>query len=218
MTAMPAGGWTLETLKVVVEAEITALERLMDSRSVAADARATEAQEAIKVGLAAAQTALAAAAALAKEAVTEAKAAHAAEHAALAMALSLAMLELKERLVEMNNFRKQIADERGDFVTRDRLSTAVDGVNAVVSAAVVTLTTQLQILESTSSAWQKAQDVRLGQIERVVQTPESQRATEARISQLETSRANLEGRLWALGVGLSILVVVVNFIFANVVR
>jgi hypothetical protein len=215
---MPETGWTLSTLKAVVDGEIAALGRVTDARFVAGDASAAESKEAIKVGLAAAQTALAAAAALAKEAVTEAKAAHAAEHAALAMALSLAMLELKERLVEMNNFRKQIADERGDFVTRDRLAQSVEGVNAIVSAAVVTLTTQLQILESTSSAWQKAQDVRLGQIERVVQTPESQRATEVRISHLETSRANLEGRLWALGVGLTILMFAVNFVFNNVIK
>ena len=49
-------------------------------------------------------------------------------------------------------------------------------------------------------------------------TQETQRATELRLSHLETSRANLEGRLWALGVGLSILVVAVNFVFANVIK
>jgi hypothetical protein len=142
-------------LKVIVENEITALEKLMDSRSAASDARATDGQEAIKVGLAAANTALAAAATLAKEAVGEAKAAHAAEHAALAMALALAMLELKERLAEMNNFRTQIAEERGDFVTRDRLSSAIVTMESALATAVLTFTALVQVDASKISILQQ---------------------------------------------------------------
>lgn len=144
----PTSGWTLETLRVVLEAEIKSLDQVTASRFVSGDTRATEAQEAIKVGLANAQRALDAAAVLAKDAVSEAKMAHAAEHAALAMALSLAMLELKERLAEMNNFRKQIADERGDFVTRDRLQSAVTTLEGALAASVALANTAHNLTEA----------------------------------------------------------------------
>ncbi len=140
--------WTLDTLKVVVEAEISALAQVTTSRFVAGDTRATEAQEAIKVGLANAQRALDAAAVLAKDAVGEAKIAHAAEHAAQAMALTLSTLELKERLVEMNNFRGQMAQERGDFVTRDRLQAEVKNMEGVITAAVATVTVSQALSDS----------------------------------------------------------------------
>lgn len=152
----PGSIWTVDTLKVVVDGELTAIDRRLTDSRAAADARATEAQEAIKVGLAAAQKALDAAAILAKDAVTEAKAAHAAEHAALAMALALAMLELKERLAEMNNFRKQIADERGDFVTRDRLATAVTTLEASIVAAIASFTTAIAVVDARVLVMEKA--------------------------------------------------------------
>lgn len=220
MALVPPGGspWTLETLKVVVESEIASLGRVTDARFVAGDAAAAESKEAIKVGLAAAQTALSAAATLAKEAVTEAKAAHAAEHAALAMALSLAMLELKERLSEMNNFRAQIAQERADYVTRDRMAAAVTTLEGALSAAVVTLTTRTSLLETASQAWQKQQDGRITLLEKDMMPLQTQARHESRLTALENSKANLEGRLWALGIGLGLLIVATQFIFGNFVR
>lgn len=185
MESVAAPKYTLDTLKELVENEIAALEKLMDSRSAASDARAIEAQEAIKVGLAAAQTALAAAAALAKEAVTEAKASHAAEHAALAMALALAMLELKERLAEMNNFRDQIAEERTDFVTRDRLAAAVSAMEGALAAAVVTFTSLIAL-----------QEVKIVTLQ----------------TQLADLRGRLTAYITALGVGVTVVELFLRFI------
>jgi hypothetical protein len=206
LNSAPSGGWTLETLKIVVDGEISALRGVTDARSVAADARASEAKEAVTVGLAAAQTALAQAAILAKDAVTEAKLAHAAEHAALAMALSLAMLELKERLSDMNNFRTQIDNERSDFVTRDRLQTAISGVEAALATMVVSLDARFRLLETTQAQAMLTQgsDLRLAL---------SHQATQ--IGVLERARSNLEGRFWAMGVGLAGFVVIIQFVFTN---
>lgn len=152
----PKSAWTLETLRVVLEAEIKSLDQVTASRFMAGDTRAGEAQEAIKVGLANAQRALDAAAVLAKDAVSEAKAAHAAEHAALAMALSLAMLELKERLAEMNNFRAQIAAERSDFVTRDRLQATVTTLEGALASSVTLATTAHNLTDARVTAIERA--------------------------------------------------------------
>lgn len=199
---MPSEGWTLSTLKTVVESEIAALGRVTDARFVAGDASAAESKEAIKVGLAAAQTALAAAAALAKEAVTEAKAAHAAEHAALAMALALAMLELKERLAEMNNFRAQMADERGDFVTRDRLASAIATVEVTMTALISALAAQVTL--SSSKIVHMEASFAASEVD-VSALKATQTIGMNRLGAIETEMANLKGRITAystaLGVG-----------------
>lgn len=141
-------GWTLETLKERIEGEIEALSINTDTRFSSEASFRSEAQEAIKVGFANAQKALDAAAVLAKEAVGEAKTAHAQEHAALAMALSLAMLELKEKLVEMNNMRNQITAERGDYVSRDKLDGAVKSMEGAMAAGLLVQTSRADIEEA----------------------------------------------------------------------
>lgn len=182
--------WTFETLKERIEGEIRALSDVTVGRFSAVDARASEAQEAIKVGLAAAQTALAAAAALAKEAVTEAKAAHAAEHTASAMALALATLEMKEKLLEMNNLRQQITAERGSYVDRDKLESAVKVVEGTIAATAVALNASISSVNTLLMA-------RISELQ-------------VRASDLETARANLDGRFTMLGAALGIAIVVIQ--------
>lgn len=214
----PANGWTLTTLKTVVEGEIAALQGITNARFVAVDASMAESKEAIKVGLSAAQTALGAAAALAKEAVTEAARAHASEHTANAMALALATLDMKEKLEGMNQLRQQITAERGDYVTRDRLASAVTSLEATAAATMVTIDARFRVVETSMATGLTALDAKyatsLGQAEtRYSNTVKDQ---DVKIVELQRAKSNLEGRFTAyaaaLGLGLIMVEIFLRFV------
>jgi hypothetical protein len=219
---MPSSGWTLETLKTVVEAEIVALDKVTTSRFVAGDTRASEAGEAIKVGLANAQRALDAAAVLAKEAVGEAKAAHAAEHAAQAMALTISTLELKERLTEMNNFRAQLTTERGEFATRDRLASAVGTLEGAMAVMATQHGAALGVLDARLSG--TITDVtrntsRLDQKDQADRVSSEKLATLAKqIADLTASVNNMQSRFLGAMAAFTIMMIVFEFFWKYVVH
>ena len=83
-------------------------------------------------------------------------------HKAESHALEIAKNDINRRLDEMNELRKQITSERGEFLRRE-------------------------IYDREHASLREAMDLR--------------------IKALENTKANLEGRLWAIGAGISILVV-----------
>ena len=75
----------------------------------------------------------------------------------------------------MNQFRAQIQEERGEFLTK---------------------------MEYESR--HRELEVRLGT---------TKDATDKRISTLELAKSNMDGRLWALGAGVTVLTILVNMAF-----
>jgi hypothetical protein len=82
-------------------------------------------------------------------------------------ALVLARREIDRRLDEMNQFREQIAHERGEFMRRD-------------------------MYDEQHNALRSEMD--------------------ARLKLLETNRSNMEGRMWAMGAGISVIAVGLNLL------
>ena len=82
-------------------------------------------------------------------------------------ALLLARKDIDRRLEEMNQFRAQIAQERGEFLRRDMY----DEQNAA-----------------------------------------ARNETDVRLKHLENNRSNLEGRMWAMGAGITGIAVGLNLI------
>ena len=83
-------------------------------------------------------------------------------------ALVLARKEIDRRLDEMNQFREQIAAERGEFLRRE-------------------------MYDEQHSAMRSEMD--------------------ARLKILETSKSNLEGRMWAMGAAISAIAIGMNLLF-----
>ncbi len=87
-------------------------------------------------------------------------------------ALILARREIDRRLEEMNQFRAQIVQERGMFVSREFYDEQHRRLNGAIEAA--------------------------------------KEAVDVRLKMLETSKSNLEGRMWMMGAAISAVVVLVN--------
>jgi hypothetical protein len=88
-------------------------------------------------------------------------------HAAEAEALEIAKGDINRRLDEMNELRKQITSERGEFLQRS-------------------------VYDREHSLLRDSSD--------------------ARLKVLETGKANLEGRLWAIGAIISVLLVALELV------
>jgi len=89
---------------------------------------------------------------------------HHREHEALQRSLDLARDQMRDKLMEMNQFRAQIDQERGRYITRENYDLRHDELSKRVNA-------------------------------------------------FEQYRANLEGRLWMLGAGLTTAGVLINVAF-----
>lgn len=101
--------------------------------------------------------------------------AHKNEHKLLASAIDRAGQDIDRRLEEMNQFRAQIQEERGEFLTKMEYES------------------RHRELEIRLSTTKDGQDKRIGA--------------------LELAKSNMDGRIWALGAGITILTVMVNMFF-----
>lgn len=136
-------GWTLAQLKEYLERMIVSGDEkaaaVADERNARYDSRATQADEAIKVGRAEAKEALFTALNAADRVRIDAEKAHQDVHGSAAKALALATTEMKEKLQEMNALRQQITAERSTYVTRDILDARMLAVNADLGTRLKTL-------------------------------------------------------------------------------
>jgi hypothetical protein len=102
-------------------------------------------------------------------------AAHEREHVALQRAVDTAVGTLDARLSEMNQFRAQIQEERGEFLSKTEYESRHRELETKLEAG--------------------------------------QHANGKRISDLELAKSNMDGRMWAIGAGVTVLTIVVNMAF-----
>jgi chromosome segregation ATPase len=87
--------------------------------------------------------------------------------------------EVDRRLLDMNELRRQIETERGNYVSRAMLDARIDQTESHSDGRIREIAARLEGVVS-------------------------------RLDVLDRLWANLQGRLWALGVGLTVMVIVLN--------
>lgn len=105
--------------------------------------------------------------------------------------------QMDEKLQEMNQFRHQLEAERERYVTRDMLDARLGSVTGRMQE--LEKRADIGVTRDTLDARMQGEDARL-------------LALSARLDLLERMKANLEGRLWAIGAALGVLIVVVNWL------
>ena len=113
---------------------------------------------------------------------------HLREHAIVAEMIKKTETQLNSRLEDMNSLRTQITSERGMYITRDAVDERMAAVNSKI-------------------------DERGGSAGTAIQSVQTQLAQ--RIEAMERANANLQGRLWALGVGLTIVMFLSHYIWKS---
>lgn len=109
--------------------------------------------------------------------------AHAREHAMTEAALTKAEVAVDKRLEQMNEFRGALSDLSMRMATREMLETNLGALHDKVSAVQSNLSQRLDTAHE---------------------------GLDKRIRILETANANLSGRLTAMGIGIGLVVIVVN--------
>ena len=111
--------------------------------------------------------------------------AHEREHELLERSVKDTKDNLDSRLESMNLFREQLREQAATFARADTIQGKIDAM---------------------AERMEKLEGALLSRIE--ANANESNR----RLTVLERAGANLEGRMWALGVGITLVVVVVNIV------
>ena len=110
---------------------------------------------------------------------------------------------IDSRLDDMNQLREQITSERGAYVTREAYTEAHEALRARVAEVESRLLTRIETTAAgLSGRSESGQTSVQNRIDVLV----------ARLESAERSRANLEGRFWMLGIGLSVIVTLVNLV------
>jgi chromosome segregation ATPase len=108
---------------------------------------------------------------------------HNREHQMIQDAVAKAEQSVNVRLEGMNELRAQINSERGSYLSRAEYDAKHEALAHAVDA-----------LERSM----------------IAKIDNAERTLASRIASLENAQANMAGRLWAVGVGLTIMVVVIN--------
>lgn len=123
--------------------------------------------------------------------------AHAREHALTGDALDKAAVSMEKRLESMNEFRDQLREQASTFVRRDMMD---QRIAAIISRAEQDMRAITERIDRETLAVH-------------VRITDLTTSFDTRIKVIENLNSNMNGRFWALGVGLGLLVVVMNFIF-----
>lgn len=113
---------------------------------------------------------------------------HKNEHVAMDKAVDVAKSATELRLHSMNELREQVVHERSLYLLRE-------------------------VFETTTIEWGKWRElINLGLTEKITKTEydREHKTLASRVGLLESQAANYQGRLWALGVAISGVVVLVN--------
>ena len=151
-----------------------------------------------------------------RELIEERFAAHTREHLMIREMVSKAEDSVNTRLEGMNALRSQIERERSQYLSRVEYDAKHETLEQRVADAERTLAARLDGVERTLT--ERVIGIEKALVERIAASDKtitdrltiSDRATNERLNLLERGSANLSGRLWALGVGIGLLVVAVN--------